>query len=58
MNTDLMVGGFHSDGDAHKHSFKGCFSRLYAADSVKNYGNGNVNRPYNGGTCNSCRYWK
>ena len=43
MNTELLVGGCHSDGDAHKHSFKGCFSQLYAADGVINYGYFNVN---------------
>ena len=25
MNTELLVGGCHSDGDAHKCLFKGCF---------------------------------
>ena len=44
MNTEWMVGGCRTDGDASKSSFKGCFSQLYAADSVKNYGNCNVNR--------------
>ena len=43
MNTELLVGGCHSDGDAHKHSFKGCFSQLHAADGVINYGYFNVN---------------
>ena len=43
MNTELLVGGCHSDGDAHKHSLKGCFSQLYAADGVINYGYFNVN---------------
>ena len=43
MNTELLVGGCNSDGDAHKHSFKGCFSQLYAAGGVINYGYFNVN---------------
>ena len=35
MNTELMIGGFHSEGDAYKHSFKRvsmgwCLLRLLA----------------------------
>ena len=41
--TELLVGGCHSDGYAHKHSLKCCFSQLYAADGVINYGYFNVN---------------